>query len=138
MEKETAAHSSILAWKIPWTAEPVGYHLWGRKQSDTTERIHFTSLSFSNTFPKSFYASIWSKSIRKILAQYRDPWSYISKRRLFLLTHPSIHRRFLFCQDTNPCHVKGNILVIKPAQAQQDIVHKNRALLRWRHYNDPK
>ena len=24
LEKETAAHSSILAWKIPWTEEPGG------------------------------------------------------------------------------------------------------------------
>ena len=32
-----AAHSSILAWRIPWTEEPVGYSPWGRKASDTTE-----------------------------------------------------------------------------------------------------
>ena len=32
-----APHSSTLAWKIPWTEEPVG----GRKESDTTERLHF-------------------------------------------------------------------------------------------------
>ena len=25
LEKETATHSSILAWKIPWTKEPGGY-----------------------------------------------------------------------------------------------------------------
>ena len=41
LEKETATHSSIHAWKIPWTEEPVGYilfvSLWGRKESDTTE-----------------------------------------------------------------------------------------------------
>ena len=24
MEKETATHSSILAWRIPWTEKPVG------------------------------------------------------------------------------------------------------------------
>ena len=24
LEKEMATHSSILAWKIPWTEEPVG------------------------------------------------------------------------------------------------------------------
>ena len=36
LEKEMAAHSSILAWKIPWTEEP-----WGHKESDTTERLHF-------------------------------------------------------------------------------------------------
>ena len=30
------------AWKIPWTEEPVGYSLWGHKESDTTERFHFS------------------------------------------------------------------------------------------------
>ena len=29
MEKEMAAHSSTLAWRIPWTEEPGGYSLWG-------------------------------------------------------------------------------------------------------------
>ena len=36
-EKEMATHSSILAWKIPWT---VGYSPRGRKVSDTTEQLH--------------------------------------------------------------------------------------------------
>ena len=39
LEKEVATHSSTLAWKIPW--EKVGYSPWGRKESDTTERLHF-------------------------------------------------------------------------------------------------
>ena len=40
MEKEMTTHSSILAWKIPWTEEPGGLHSpWGRKESDTTERL---------------------------------------------------------------------------------------------------
>ena len=30
-------HSSILAWKIPWTEEPGGHSPKGHKQSDTTE-----------------------------------------------------------------------------------------------------
>ena len=25
LEKEMATHSSIVAWEIPWTEEPVGY-----------------------------------------------------------------------------------------------------------------
>ena len=29
LEKEMAAHSSILAWKIPWTEEPVGIQSMG-------------------------------------------------------------------------------------------------------------
>ena len=37
-----AAHSSILAWRIPWTEEPGRlYSPRGRKESDTTERLHF-------------------------------------------------------------------------------------------------
>ena len=37
LEKEMATHSSILAWKIPWVEEPVGYSPWGCKESDMTE-----------------------------------------------------------------------------------------------------
>ena len=31
LEKEIATHSSILAWRTPWTEESVGYSPWGRK-----------------------------------------------------------------------------------------------------------
>ena len=37
LEKEMAAHSSILAWKIPWTEEPGRLQSMGCKVSDTTE-----------------------------------------------------------------------------------------------------
>ena len=37
LEKAMASHSSILAWRIPWTEEPGGYSPWGCKESDTTE-----------------------------------------------------------------------------------------------------
>ena len=42
LEKEMATHSSILAWKIPWTEEPGGLHSNGVAESDTTERRDFT------------------------------------------------------------------------------------------------
>ena len=38
MEKGMATHPSILAWSIPWTE--AGYSPWGRKESDTTERLN--------------------------------------------------------------------------------------------------
>ena len=38
LEKETATHYSILAWRIPWTEEPGGLH--GVAESDMTEHIH--------------------------------------------------------------------------------------------------
>ena len=42
LEKEMATHSSILAWRIPWMDEPGGLQSTGRKESDTTEWLHFT------------------------------------------------------------------------------------------------
>ena len=43
LEKVMATHSSTLAWKIPWTEEPgqATVSPWGRKESDTTEGLHF-------------------------------------------------------------------------------------------------
>ena len=32
LEKETATHSSILAWKISWTEEPGGLQFMGSKR----------------------------------------------------------------------------------------------------------
>ena len=41
LEKEMAIHSSTVAWKIPWTEEPDSYSPLGRKEWDTTDRLHF-------------------------------------------------------------------------------------------------
>ena len=38
-----ATHSSILAWRIPWTEEPGGLQIMGSQESDmieATERSH--------------------------------------------------------------------------------------------------
>ena len=43
-----ATHSSTLAWKIPWMEElGAGYCPWDRKESGTTERLHFHFPVFS-------------------------------------------------------------------------------------------
>ena len=44
LEKEMAAHSSILAWKIPWTAEP------GRLLSVGSQRVRTRLSDFTFTF----------------------------------------------------------------------------------------
>ena len=41
LEREIATHSSVLAWRIPWTEEPSGLQSMGLKELDTTERLHF-------------------------------------------------------------------------------------------------
>ena len=40
LAKEMVIHSSILAWKIPWTEEPGRLHPWRPKESDTTEQLN--------------------------------------------------------------------------------------------------
>ena len=52
LEEEVATHSSIRAWRIPWTVEPGGLQFMGSQRVDTTERAH-TAWHIS-----SVYASI--------------------------------------------------------------------------------
>ena len=42
LEESMVTHSSILAWRIPWTEEPGGMR--GRKELDMTERLHLRFL----------------------------------------------------------------------------------------------
>ena len=37
LEEEMATHSSILAWRIPWTEEPGRVQAMGSQESDMTE-----------------------------------------------------------------------------------------------------
>ena len=46
LEKRMATHSSILAWRIPWTEESGGLQCMGSKESDTTEWLTFTFTRF--------------------------------------------------------------------------------------------
>ena len=39
LEKGMATHSSILAWRTPWTGSMAGYSPWGCKELDTTEPL---------------------------------------------------------------------------------------------------
>ena len=51
LEKEMAIHSSILPGKSHGQRSLEGYSPWGRKELDTTERLHFISLSQKNITP---------------------------------------------------------------------------------------
>ena len=39
LQKRMATHSSILAWRIPWTEDPGQHSLWGRKELVMAERL---------------------------------------------------------------------------------------------------
>ena len=59
LEKEMAIHSRTIAWKIPWTEEPGRLQPWGCKESDTTERLHFTTWIYHDLFIYSLLDDLW-------------------------------------------------------------------------------
>ena len=44
LEKEMATHSSVLAWRIPWTEEIGGLQSMGHKELDTIEQLNHQGL----------------------------------------------------------------------------------------------
>ena len=47
LEKEMATHSSILAWRIPWTEEPGGLQSTGSQSQTRLSNLTFSDLSYS-------------------------------------------------------------------------------------------
>ena len=83
LEKKMATHSSTLAWEIPWTEKPIGYSLWGCKESDTTERpaLHFTLLDFIllQFHPRVFKASLGERM--RIAAEGLTFFVFLNRRK---------------------------------------------------------
>ena len=47
LEKGMATHSTILAWRIPWTEKPGGLKsMGGHKELDMTEQLTFSNASY--------------------------------------------------------------------------------------------
>ena len=55
LEKGMATHSSILAWRIPWTGSLAGYSPWDRKESDTIEVTEYTHKQDCLNFGSSLF-----------------------------------------------------------------------------------
>ena len=72
-EKEMATHSSILAWRIPWTEEPGGLQSMGSQESDTTERLnHYLDcdpLGLSFILRLRSVATLYTRNLRSIACQ---------------------------------------------------------------------
>ncbi|KAI4548127.1 hypothetical protein MG293_000457 [Ovis ammon polii] len=67
LEKEMATHSSILAWRMPWTEEPGGLQVH-RVAKSRTRLSHFTSLHFSGSNGKesTCNAEVKVKSLSRV------------------------------------------------------------------------
>ena len=81
LKKEMVTHTSILAWKIPWTEEPGRQRPWGGKELDVTEQLsthirntkaisHGLSVSISfwpimcSKFSKPGFNSTWTMNFQ--------------------------------------------------------------------------
>ena len=64
MGEEIAAHSSTLAWRIPWTEEPGGLQSMGLQELDTTEQLnhHHHHIQFANILLRIF-ASMFIRNV---------------------------------------------------------------------------
>ena len=66
-----AAHSGILAWRIPWRKESGGYSSWGRKESDTTEWLSLTHhYKFLEVLPEIGWVQLlWKEEMTGLWAE---------------------------------------------------------------------
>ena len=64
LEKEMATHSSILAWRIPWTEEPGGLQFKGWQELDMTEPLNHHLMLFH------------SYSTYRFLSELTTWWTY--------------------------------------------------------------
>ena len=84
LEKDMATHSSVLAWRIPWTVEP------GRLQSMGSERVGHnwtTPLSFSFHLPLKVQINImvhaWCCTFYGFWQMYNDVYSSLWHKQYF-------------------------------------------------------
>ena len=65
LEKEVATHSSILAWRIPWTQEPVRLQSRGHKESDTATKQQGVAWEM-NRFSRAPVLSLQYTELRRV------------------------------------------------------------------------
>ena len=56
LEKEMATHSSVLAWRIPWTEEPGGLQSMGSQRVGPDKNDFTYLMPFPGSFPSSTQA----------------------------------------------------------------------------------
>jgi len=76
LEKRTTTHSSILAWRIPWTEEPGRLRSVGFKESHMKERLTLSLYTHTHThtyiFTKKYYSTIKKKEILPFMTTWMD------------------------------------------------------------------
>ena len=73
-EEGMAAHSSVLAWRIPWTEEPGGLQSMGSRESDTTEATQHAHMQG----PTVQHGNSTRYSVRTYMGkEHKEEWLYV-------------------------------------------------------------
>ena len=69
-----ATHSGVLTWRIPRTEEPGGPHSpWGRKESDTTERLSTKAGVTHQSLEAAFCGESSCFAVRSAIVRFSQP-----------------------------------------------------------------
>ena len=113
LQKERAAHSSILAWEIPWTEEPGRLQARGRKDSDPTEWLTFSLFTggVQEAFGPGWFPCSWAETcLLWLMVQTITPhlvWAPAAavSNPLVVLSQPRVpHRPPTPCPDPACAH----------------------------------
>ena len=119
LEKEMAAHSSILAWIIPWTEEPgrvqsmesqrVG-HNWATITQTTTSFVTLgNSLPWLTLLSSSVHRNSNSKSQIFFLSCSPKPASFFKGHHKSHLPHSLLTSRLIIVQISKLCPLKSRL-----------------------------
>ena len=100
-----ATHSSVLAWRIPWTEEPGGLQSIGHKQLDTTEVTYLPHRANSDMNDCRFIWKLWRSEIVNDIFK-------VSKE---LSTHNSIAGKSIFQELKQNKHIIRELVMDREA-----------------------
>ena len=115
LEKGTATHSSILAWRIPWTEEPGGLQSMGSQESAMTKRLSLHFIVYQVIFLTRSQDNLGAKVGVSL------PWAAVTNSQPWWLqaaemcSHPLLQDRLIATSLTpshlhRPCFQEGHIL----------------------------
>ena len=128
LEKEMATHSSILAWRIPWTEEPGGLRSIGLQESDMTEQLNHQTMLILEIYIYTYTYTYIPLNIRFNLGLITEELHFFPKERSTIFS-----LFFLFS-----CFPKKTPTVLHCITLKRQIVHSQQTTsdkffftLRW-------
>ena len=105
LEKEMAIHSSTLAGKSHGRRSLIGYSLWGHKELDTTEWLHFNY--FADKGPSSQSYDFSSSHLWMWKLDQKESWA-LKNWCFWTVVLEKTLKSPLDCRESQPVNPKGN------------------------------